>query len=174
MIDSVCLDTWMDCPDFTAALSRVCQAINWDYGEVWILNPERKLLELSPVWYGHLGRCSDRLETIEKFRACSEQFVLSIGEGLPGRIWQSCQAEWIEDVSIQSESYFLRNQIAKAFDLKAGFGFPVFCNQAIIGTFVFFTDCAYEEDPRLVQRAIAVAMPLEHEEFYIPISGKSI
>ena len=157
MVNSVSTDVSMPHPDFAAALSCVCQAINWDYGEVWIPNPETTLLELSPFWYCHPNRSSDRLDALEKFRACSEQFVLSIDQGLPGRIWRSRQPEWVNDVSTQPENYFLRNQIAKAFNVKAGFGFPVVYEQAIIGILVFFTDYACEEDHSLVQLAIAAA-----------------
>ena len=147
--------------DFAAALSRVCHAINWDYGEVWMPNLEGTLLEINPVWYGNKNRSYDRLDDIRKFRACSEKFALSIDEGLPGRIWRSHQTEWINDISTQSENYFLRNQIAKAFNLKAGFGFPVFYEQEIVAIFVFFTDRAYEENHELVQLAIAAATPPE-------------
>lgn len=157
MVNFVCTDASTLHADFAAALSRVCHAINWDYGEAWIPNLETELLELSPAWYGHADRSGERLDALEKFRACSEKFVLSIDEGLPGRIWRSSQSEWINDVSVQSENYFLRNQIAKAFNLKAGFGFPVFCDQALVGIFVFFTDVACEEDPCLIQLAIAAA-----------------
>jgi hypothetical protein len=167
MVNFVRADSSISHADFAAALSRVCQAINWDYGEVWTPNLEATLLEISPVWYGHSDRSNDRLDALTKFRACSEKFVLSIDEGLPGRILRSRQPEWINDVSIQSENYFLRNQIAKAFNLKAGFGFPVFCNQEIVRIFVFFTDYASEEDPDLVQRAIAAAIPPEHQGFYV-------
>lgn len=149
--------------NFAAALSRVCHAIDWDYGEVWLPDSEARLVEISSVWYGHQDRSSDRLDDLRKFRACSEKFVLAIDEGLPGRIWRSRQTEWINDVSTQSEGYFLRNQIAKAFNLKAGFGFPVFYDQEIVGILVFFTDRACEEDPNLVQRAIAAATPSKPE-----------
>lgn len=159
MVNSVYPDTSMPHFNFAVALSRVCQAIDWDYGEAWVPNSETSLLELSPVWYANPSRSLDRLDALEKFRACSEEFVLSIDEGLPGRIWRSCQSEWIVDVSTQPENYFLRNQLAKAFNLKAGFGFPVFYNQTVIGIFIFFTDYACEEDQRLVQLAIAAATP---------------
>jgi hypothetical protein len=155
MVNLTCTDVSTLHSDFTAALSRVCQAIDWDYGEVWIPDPETELLELSSVWYCHSNRSPDRIDALEKFRACSEEFVLSIDEGLLGRIWRSLQPEWINDVSIQSENYFLRNQIARAFNVRAGFGFPVFYNQAIIGIFVFFIDRACEEDSNLVQLAIS-------------------
>lgn len=160
MVDFVCADVSMLDSDFTAALSRVCQAINWDYGEVWTPNLEGTLLEINPVWYGNQNRSRDRWDDLRKFRACSEEFALSIDEGLPGKIWRSCQTEWINDISTQSENYFLRNQIAKAFNLKAGFGFPVFCDQEIIAIFIFFTDRTYQEDRSLVQLAITAATPL--------------
>ena len=109
MVNSVSADASTLYPDFAAALSRVCQVINWNYGEAWMPNPKTTLLELSPVWYGHRNRSSDRLNALEKFRACSENFVLSVDEGLPGRVWQSRQPEWINDVSTQPENYFLPN-----------------------------------------------------------------
>ena len=157
MFDFTCADTSMLDDNFATALNRVCQAIDWDYGEVWMPNSEGTLLEISPIWYGHQSRSCERLDALEKFKICSEKFVLSIDEGLPGRIWKSRKAEWINDVSIQSENYFLRNQLAKAFNIKAGFGFPVFWNQKIIGILVFFTDCACEENHYLVQLAVSAA-----------------
>lgn len=164
MVDFTCADASMLDRNLAAALNRVCQAINWDYGEVWIPNREGTLLEISPVWYGHQDRSYARLDALEKFKTCSEKFVLSIDEGLPGRIWRSRKTEWINDVSIQSENYFLRNKIAKAFDIKAGFGFPVFCAQEIIGVLVFFTDCVCEENRFLVQLAVSAATLLSGDD----------
>jgi hypothetical protein len=157
MVDFTCADPSTLDDRFAATLNRVCQAIDWDYGEVWIPNREGTLLEISPVWYGHQSRSADRLDELETFKACSENFVLSIDEGLPGKIWRSRRTEWIKDVSIQLENHFLRNQLAKAFNVKAGFGFPVFYAQEIIGILVFFTDCACEENHRLVQLAASAA-----------------
>lgn len=152
---------------FAAALSRVCQAINWDYGEAWMLNPEKTLLELSPAWFVYQNHSEARLDALAQFRACSEDFILSIDEGLPGKIWRSHQPQWINDVSVPSEAYFLRDQIAKAFNIKAGFGFPVFRHQAVIAIFVFFSDQACEADQHVIQRAIAAAAPIENESFYV-------
>ena len=163
MVDFIRADAELLDDTLVAALARVCQAIDWDYGEVWIPNRQGTLLELSPVWYGHHSRSNARLNDLEKFKICSENFILSMNEGLPGRIWRSRQTEWINDVSIQSESYFLRNQIAKAFDIKAGFGFPVFCGYEIIRILVFFTDRACEENHCLVQLAVSAATLLRQQ-----------
>jgi hypothetical protein len=128
--------------DFEAAITpiviQVCESTDWDYGEVWIPSNNSTILELSPVW--HIASCKDTDDfmSLEQFRLCSEGFVLSPGEGLPGRVWLSEQYEWIADATAQSESYCLRNQIARAFDISAGFGVPIIANERVQAVLVFF------------------------------------
>jgi len=153
-------------PDFvsalTIALSKVCELTNCDYAEAWIPYKDTKLLELSPAWYINTHKGSAYLSTLEQFRLCSEAFILSPGIGLPGRVWSSQQPEWICDVSAESETYFLRNHIAKAFGIKAGFGIPVLGNhQGKSAVLVFFMLEAREVDKQLVDLAQAAATQLE-------------
>ncbi|MBD1867461.1 GAF domain-containing protein [Cyanobacteria bacterium FACHB-471] len=110
---------------FTRILQQVCQTTDWEYGEVWLPQLDSPILELSSAWYVSAQLDDDRQLAWKQFRYCSEKFVLRIGEGLPGRVWASQTTEWIMDVSAQSESYFLRHQIAKAFGAKASFGLPI-------------------------------------------------
>lgn len=83
------------------------------------------VLELSPAWYVNPRRDRISVSALEQFRLCSEAFVLPPATGLPGRVWSSQQPEWIVDVSAESETYFLRHQIAKAYGVRAGFGVPI-------------------------------------------------
>ncbi len=154
-----------EAPDFigalTVAISKVCQLTNCDYGEAWIPYKDSTLLELSPAWYINTHRGSAYLPALEQFRLCSEAFVLSPGIGLPGRVWLSQQPEWICDVSAQSETYFLRNQIALAFGIRAGFGVPILGNhQGKSAVLVFFMLEVRELDRRLVELAQAAAAQL--------------
>jgi hypothetical protein len=100
-----------EAPDFEAAISpiiiEVCESTDWDYGEIWIPAKNSTVLELSPAW--HIASDTTDLLSLEQFRLCSEGFVLSPGEGLPGRVWLSEQPEWIADATAQSESYWLRS-----------------------------------------------------------------
>lgn len=151
-------------PDFHAALcvvlSQVCEVTGWDYGEAWIPCKDGMVLELSSVWYSSNRRGSASVAALEQFRVCSEDFVLPPATGLPGRVWSSQQPEWIPDVSAQSETYFLRNQIAKACGVKAGFGVPILANHQVLAVLVFFMLEAREEDTRLVGLVAAVAIEL--------------
>lgn len=138
-----------------AAIKLVCKTCGWDYGEAWIPARER-VLELSSVWYSR-----PNLEAIEKFRLCSEAFVIPPNQGLPGRVWTSGQPEWIVDVSARSETYFLRNQIAKACSVKAGFGIPIKNSTQVIVVLVFFGHQACDRNQQKVDFITAVAAELE-------------
>jgi hypothetical protein len=126
--------------DIAAAISpilfHVCEATDWDYGEIWIPSANSKVLELSNVW--QIGSDTVDETSLEQFRLCSEGLVVSPGEGLPGRVWLSEQPEWIADATAKSESYCLRNQLARAFDIKAGFGIPIVENGRVWAAIVFF------------------------------------
>ncbi|OWY65011.1 hypothetical protein B7486_44105 [cyanobacterium TDX16] len=133
----------------TLALEYMCELTAWDYGEVWIPYSQ-DILELSPAWYRSTRRGSIYTYALEQFRLCSEEFILSPGIGLPGRVWSLQQSEWIYDVSNQSEKYFLRNYIAKAFGIKTGLGVPIFVNHQPIAVLALFSLSARPEDKQLI------------------------
>lgn len=156
-----------EAPDFHTALFatllQVCEVTGWDYGEAWIPCKNSRVLELSPVWYSTPQRVfmgNGTALAIEQFRLCSEAFVLPPAIGLPGRVWSSQQPEWIVDVSAHSETYFLRNQIAKACGIKAGFGVPVIVNYQVSAVLIFFLRQARQEDQRLIELVAGVAIKL--------------
>lgn len=136
-------------------LNHVCEETDWEYGEVWIPKAGNTILELSPAWYVTTRVDSDRQFAWEQFRYCSEEFILHPSEGLPGRVWSSQQPEWIADVSSQSEFYFLRNHIAKAFGAKTGFGVPILEEQLQL-VLVFFMSKICAENKQLMASTQAV------------------
>ncbi|WP_045053348.1 GAF domain-containing protein [Aliterella atlantica] len=147
-------------------LQKVCESSAWEYGEAWIPTSDG-ILALSPVWYS-----DPDIEALEKFRLCSEAFILSANTGLPGRVWSSKQPEWIEDVGATSETYFLRNQIAKACSVKAGFGIPITTNDEVIAVIVFFMRQAQAENPQLIELVKAAATQLEQILLHSSVSDR--
>ncbi len=139
---------------FTSMLKQVCEETQWEYGEVWLPKTDT-ILELNPPWYVSSRVRDNRQLAWAQFGYCSENFILRLGEGLPGRVWDTQAAEWIADVSAQSESYFLRNQIAKAFGAKAGFGIPI-VERNIIAIFVFFMSEILEQDMEMIAATEAI------------------
>lgn len=141
--------------DFHSALHTIlmqlCQVTDWNYSEAWIPSQNGTVVELSPVWHINTSRDSASIPNLEQFRLCSEAFVFPPATGLPGRVWSSRQPEWIVDASAHSETYFLRNQIAKAFGVRAGFGIPILANHQVLAVLVFFMLEAREEDRQKVE-----------------------
>lgn len=133
----------------TELLRFVCTNTEWEYGESWIPNENYQILELSPAYSLSDTLDFHRVKAWTQFQMCSKSFVLHAGEGLPGRVWQSQQAQWIGDAS--SETYFLRNQIAQAFGVRAGFGIPILAGSKVLAVAVFFISEARPEDTALIE-----------------------
>ncbi|WP_293337458.1 adenylate/guanylate cyclase domain-containing protein [Microcoleus sp. CAWBG58] len=133
-------------------LGLICQTIEWNLGEAWIPNSDGVL------------RCargryvSD--SSFAQFRQTSWQLTFAPGVGLPGRIWQSQQSEWIEDVSTASEQVFLRSEIAVNVGLKAAFGLPILADNQVLAILIFYREKVLESQPRLLELVSAVATQL--------------
>ncbi|XGV97279.1 MAG: EAL domain-containing protein [Leptolyngbya sp. BL-A-14] len=143
--------------EFNHALSivmqHVCQTMNWVFAEAWVLDQARMRLECSPAWYS-------RQDNLHLFRAASQQLSFALGEGLPGRVWQSRQVEWISDISCSTECEFLRGHLAQVAQIKAALGVPVLAQNEVIATLVFFLTTPQTEDDEYVRIVSGVAAQL--------------
>jgi hypothetical protein len=135
----------------TSLLTFVCSNTEWEYGESWIPHATHAILELSTAWCVDPNLDMGQVISWTQFQGCSKAFTLRLGEGMPGRVWQSQEPEWIDDVSAQSETYFLRNQIAKALNVKAAFGVPILVNSRVLAVIVFFMSQARSLDLNLME-----------------------
>lgn len=117
-------------------LNKICQLTDFSYGEIWVPNYKNDLLELGSNHYV----ASDRHQyVLELFHQCSQGFIMSEGEGLPGRVFSSQKSEWVLDVSAESEDSFLRNKIAGVCGVTTGFAVPVKIEQKVLMIMAFFT-----------------------------------
>ncbi|BAY24667.1 multi-sensor hybrid histidine kinase [Calothrix sp. NIES-2100] len=134
-------------------LRLICQNIGWDFGEAWIPNDDGAVLEHSLGWYGEHN-------TLDEFWLESKTLKLTLGEGLPGRVWQNQQPEWIEDVSHVAQPIFLRSPQAAKVGLKAVFGVPILAGNKVLAVLVFFKSISMPVDKRLLLLVGAVAAQL--------------
>ena len=133
-------------------LDIVCQNISWDYGEGWLPNPDKGVLE-----YVQFNNCST---AFRKFQEQSRLITFAPGEGLPGRIWQSQKPEWIEDCSMCSQSVYLRTQLAAEVGLKAVFGVPIIGSEKLLAILLFYQTQASPRQSRILELVQAVATQL--------------
>lgn len=162
-------------PDFPSALevalSEVCQATGWIFGEAWIPNAEGTALECSSVfYYKNAAKDQTKFASVKSFRKHSELLHLQPNEGLPGRVWTQGKSEWIPDVSLQPNAIFLRYQLARNCGFKAGFAVPIVMPSSnfeqqlppreVLAVLAFFMLESPQEDQRLVEVVSAVAAQL--------------
>ncbi len=136
--------------NLNSAIIKICESTDWEYGEVWLPEQDDTILNLSDFRWISPQTSPERLAW-EQFWECSKEFVLSRGEGLPGRVWLSQQPEWISDVSAESETYFLRNKIAQAFGVKTALGIPIIANNRVQSVLVFFMLESRPRDENIIE-----------------------
>jgi two-component system, sensor histidine kinase PdtaS len=133
-------------PSLEDALRRcieiVCRMTGWPIGHVYMPSADREELIPTTIW--HLAEDGAHAA----FRAVTERTCLPRGVGLPGRVWQSGEPEWIED--LPAHKGFARAHLLPELGLKTAFAFPVAAGGETLAILEFFTGEAVPPDPRLL------------------------
>jgi PAS domain S-box-containing protein len=112
---------------------------------------EGSVLVCGSVWFCGNGELRD-------FRAVSEASHFRPGIGLPGRVWESKQPAWIEDV--RHDPNFPRTAAAEAIGLKTAVPIPILSGDKVIAVIEFFMRESRSESEQLVKVIAAVAAQL--------------
>ncbi len=134
-------------------LRQVGQTIGWDLGEAWIPKHETTTLEYSRGWYVNAQK-------LEKFIEKSKNLILSPNIGIAGHVWVSKQLEWIEDLSLAQEAWFIRSEVAMEVGIKTALSIPIIINDQVLAILVFFKKDRLKPDPRIIELVTGVATQL--------------
>src|SRR6266545_7508916 len=119
--------------DLAAALEvvlrEVCEKTGWVIGHAWVPNSDATALDLVVGWYWGDGE-------LKPFKAASEASHFKPGIGLPGRVWQSKQPVWVEDII--NDPNFPRSAAARSARLKTGVAIPILSRRKVIAVLEFF------------------------------------
>jgi diguanylate cyclase (GGDEF)-like protein/PAS domain S-box-containing protein len=136
------------------ALCTLCEATGWRVAQAWLPNPSTNVLECSASWH-----CSDNAHPgVELFRAVSVSTVFRPGIGLPGRVWQSGEPIWVQDVG--QDFNFPRRPVAHAAGIHGAFGVPVLAGKDVVAVLEFFIFEARPVDEQLLQCVATATAPL--------------
>ncbi|MEX2617392.1 MAG: PAS domain-containing protein [Alphaproteobacteria bacterium] len=102
-----------------AILRVLCEATGAVYGESWLPGETENTLQFRrSTWYDASLRYAD-------FREASEGFAFSLGQGVPGRVWQHGRQEWHPNLAELEEPHFMRGCEAAAAGFKAALAQPI-------------------------------------------------
>lgn len=118
------------------ALHEVCMFAGWAVGHAYVVRNSElgKTLVPSGIW--HIE--SDEIDGLRK---ATESQRFGAADGLPGRVLQSGQPSWIEDLA--TESILRRSDFARDAGLRSAMAFPIHLGEEVVGVLEFFA-----RDPR--------------------------
>ena len=126
-------------------IKAICETLEWDLGELW--TPEygesTQFLSCTNIWM------SPAIE-LPNFIAEIGDITFNLGEGLPGRIWESVSPQWVTDVL--DDANFLRVESAREDGLRAAFGFPIKGDKNVLGVMTFYSSYVRQTDRELLDK----------------------
>jgi len=125
-------------------LKAACETLDWEVRVLWKVDSEDDVLRSLDICH------SGSLETPE-FDEASQTFVFKKGLGLPGRIWESGEALWVDNVV--KDPNFPRAPVALREGLRGAFGFPILIGNDVWGVIEFFTQEIRQADDELTKLA---------------------
>ena len=133
-------------PDLTQAapdiLRAICENLEWRIGALWLVDLRAQRLRCLTVW-------TRAPTSATAFLTATKDMVFSSGVGLPGRVWASGHAAWIDDV-VQDPN-FPRASTARDARVHGAFAFPIALDNDVLGVIECFTHTVAAPDMDLLR-----------------------
>src|SRR6266567_2647375 len=123
-------------------LQYICEAVGFELGELWCVNAESNTLHVEGSW--HMPAYA-----VDEFEKAGRKTILFPGIDLVGRVLQSGQAVWIDNVV--DDSNFPRAVIAERVGLHGAFAFPIPVADHIACVMAFYNQRVVKPDDELLQ-----------------------
>ncbi len=133
-------------------IREVCVQSGWVAGEMWIPDKGYARLGLAPGWWA----ASPEMEAF--FVEASAPQTMGSGEGLPGLVWETKRAAWIDVATTKREGP--RIDTARRVGFAAGVAMPVLAEGEVVAILGFFADHRRTEDDRWTDVLSAIAAQL--------------
>src|SRR4051794_1584203 len=136
-----------DATDLTSCypevLRAIAEALGWEVAAAWGKDPDDpQTLRRAAFWHS-------RSIPPARVEALAATTTIPVGQGLPGRVWQSRTPAWIVDVTVDPD--FPRAEAAKAGGLHSAFCFPIVSAEELAGVMEFFTPEPRMPDDHLLE-----------------------
>ncbi len=140
-------------------LRLVCISTQWDYGEAWIPNEEKTLMECSPGWYGNDSSPEKSLQrSFQDLHSQSLSLKLAPGVGIVGQTWTNQQVMWIED--LKTANFFVQPEICLDWGLRAALAVPIVLHEEVLTVLTFYRRKVSTVDKKLIDLVNGVATQL--------------
>lgn len=136
-----------------ASLKQICETLECVLGVVHKVDESRTCLVPSGIVYQNVPNLE--MGTMSK---CLDA-IFAKGEGLPGRVWERAQPEWMSNVR-RDKAFLKRLEEPVKGPPHSGFAFPVFMRNDLKWVLQFFTADVREPDPELLDILVSAGSQL--------------
>jgi two-component system sensor histidine kinase/response regulator len=120
----------MEISKLISTMESICSQHGWPLGNFYILRNDN--LDCSGQEF-----CLKN-PFLGSYQRESQKYTFQIGVGLPGRVWQNLNYEWVDNVQNLDGSKYARLGLAKELGVKACLGVPYKQNGTFMGVMEFF------------------------------------
>lgn len=132
-------------------LKAIGQELGWPIVQYWVVSADRRWIEVAHAWLSE-----DRSD----LGSCCTVTSLKQGEGLPGSVWASGEAIWLEDV--RTATHLPRFHELTDLGVRSAVCLPVHVRSQVMGAIEAFALDEQERDPHLLALLDAIAGQLGH------------
>ncbi|HEX5038654.1 MAG TPA: GAF domain-containing protein [Candidatus Limnocylindria bacterium] len=125
-----------------AWLGKLGRTLRWAVVDAWVPDRRPGLLRCAAAWVASVQ--------LEPFAQVSRRTRLPVGAGLPGRIWVSGRAAWIEDLA--SDMNFPRLATAHRVNLVSAAAVPITNGREVVGVVAGYDTRLRRPDGRALDR----------------------
>ena len=140
-------------------INKVCRRLKFQLGNIWIVHEDR--LVCAPSYQTVHTSSSEKMQF---FGDRCREMTFELGEGLPGRTWQTKTEVWEGNVQQLSDLEFPRLEVAKACDVKACFCVPFVVCGVVLAVCEFVMAREMKCDPAIIEdikKALSEALQLK-------------
>lgn len=123
-------------------LKSICERLGWTVGCFWTPSAAGEELIFADAWHEPTHDCRSFLRDSRKRR-------FRIGEGMPGRVWQSGKGSWVPDIT--ADDNLPRAAVARDCGFRAALALPILNNGVFQGMMEFFSADIEEPSEALLQ-----------------------
>ena len=127
------------------ALPLICCHTDWPIGHAWALPVDGEQTGLVSTKLWHMADES----ALSRFLQVTEETTFPKGVGLPGEVWATGEAIWIEDLA--EVENFPRRSFCPDVGLRSGLAFPIMTGKRVVAVLEFFSQQVYPRDPTLLE-----------------------
>jgi len=133
-------------------LKAIGQELGWPVVQYWSVAPDRSRIDVAHTWVDDAYR--------DELAACHSVASFKRGDGLPGAVWESGEAIWLEDV--RTAANLPRCRALGGIGIRTALCLPVFVRAQIVATIEAFSLEQQSRDPQLLALLDAVAGQVGH------------